>query len=100
MTALGELASIDALSGVASDTHEPFVQLRANGSVAGPTVLIGQLDPPTARELALNIFEAACAAEFDAALVTLMIRRLGDVPGADAQAASILADLRAHRGDA
>lgn len=104
MTTIGDLASIDALSGVSTDDHVPFVQLRASSieGQAAPAdaldvVLIGQLDPPAARVLALNILQAADAADSDAALCTLMLRRLGDDPTADTKVAAILTDLRAHR---
>jgi hypothetical protein len=106
MTAIYDLVSIDALSGVATDTIEPFVQLRANsgyeqgrsaGDNALDAVLIGQLDPGAARGLAMSILEAADAAEFDAMLYTLMLRRLGEDPNAEAKASAILADLRAER---
>jgi hypothetical protein len=106
MTAIYDLASIDALSGVDTDSNEPFVQLRANSSYeqgrssgdnALDAVLVGQLDPPAARDLAMSILEAADAAEFDAMLYTLMLRRLGEDPNAQAKASAILADLRAER---
>lgn len=104
MTALGDLVAIDAISGVATDTNEPFVQLRAS-SLAGAViervgmdvVLVGQLDPVAARGLAMGILEAADAAEFDAMLYALMKRRLGEDPDAEAKAAAVLADLRAER---
>lgn len=103
MTRIADLASVDALSGVATDSTEPFVQLRASSppteSAPGELeiVLVGQLDPPAARDLAMSILEAACAAEFDAMLYTLMLRRLGEDPNAQAKASAILADLRAER---
>lgn len=101
MTRIADLASVDALSGVATDTSEPFVQLRAISSCVlasdADVVLLGQLDPAAARDLAMSILEAACAAEFDAMLYTLMLHRLGEDPNAEAKAAAILADLRTER---
>ena len=102
MTAIYDLASIDALSGVATDTTEPFVQIRANSAAVAnegelDAVLLGQLDPVAARGLAMSILEAADAAEFDAMLYTLMLRRLGEDPNAEAKASAILADLRSER---
>lgn len=102
MTAIYDLASIDALSGVATDTIEPFVQLRANsGAVANEgeldVLLLGQLDPPAARDLAMSILEAADAAEFDSMLYTVICSRLRGDPEAESKAAAILVDLRSER---
>ena len=100
MTTIHDLVSIDALSGVATDTTAPFVQLRASsGANEGEldVLLIGQLDPGAARGLAMVILEAADAAEFDAMLYSLMLRRLGEDPNAEAKASAILADLRTER---
>lgn len=95
---IADLDSLTAYSGVAVDgDHHPFVQLRA---VSGAEiVLTGQLSPDEARGLAMNILEAACAADHDALLFGLMLERLGDRPAAEQQAAAILRDMRARRGD-
>jgi hypothetical protein len=101
MTRIADLASITAVSGVAADTSEAFVQLRAvSGCVIDgelDVVLLGQLDPSAARDLAMSILEAADAADFDAMLFALMLRRLNGDPAADAKASAILNDLRMER---
>lgn len=57
-------------SGVSARTGEPFMHLRWGDEA-------GQFTPTRAREHALAIIDAAAASEFDAALVKVLIEKLG-----------------------
>lgn len=94
MTTIHDLASIEVRSAVGVDDHKPFVHVRV---VSTDASVIGDVDPSTAIDLGLRFLEAATAAEFDAALFALMLRRLGNDPAAHLKAASILQDLREQR---
>jgi hypothetical protein len=72
-----QMRSDDALwmeSGVSSRTGEPFVHMRWGDQS-------GQLGASEAREHAMNMLEAASAAEFDAALIKGLTAPEPDGPG-------------------
>lgn len=89
---LGELASIEVESGLSDKTHAAFVVVRATG-VDG-SVLYGQIDPTTMREIAHNYLAAAEAAESDAAVFAELTETLELDP---AVAAAFIAALRNRR---
>ncbi len=58
-----DLADVSVEHMLGATTGRPLVKLRAES--AG-TVLLGQLDPEQAREIAAHLFEAAARAEYEA----------------------------------
>ena len=71
-----DLVHVETRSGV---NHEgrPFVTVTATGTAeSGGLIMVGQLDPETARTMALGYLESAEAAEHDAALFRVL-REIG-----------------------
>lgn len=73
-----ELASVEVVSGTAQDSptkYRGFVTIRA--IAADGSIMMGQLDPATLRQQALQFLEAAEAAEQDAIVFTMLTRDMG-----------------------
>lgn len=86
------LANVEVESGVAADGGHPFCTVRAVSEDGD--VLVGQLDVPTVRKMALDWLGAAEAAEADA----MILAELTETVGLDlASAGRFIASLRNRR---
>lgn len=91
---IGGLGLIESMSGV-NDALDGFCTIRAVGEVDGRTVsLIGQIDPTTVRELAMQFLESAEASESDSIVAKELIETVG-LPME--QSLMFIAALRARR---
>lgn len=68
MTAIHDLTGIET-EHLLGDTSGPLVKIRAQGT---GVVLVGQVAPEAAREIAAHLTEAAARAEYEADLWTAM----------------------------
>jgi hypothetical protein len=87
-----DLESIDVRSGV-NERGEPFLTVVA--MAAGGRMILGQLEPPEVRLMAMAWLEAAEAAEQDAAVLRC-VRKL-ELP--EELAGAVVAELRNSRAD-
>jgi hypothetical protein len=84
---LGAGETLEYESGVSMDSGEPFVRLMWGEEV-------GQMPPGEVRRMATNLVETAAAAEFDAALMDVLVERFDFDKG---QAVSVLILMREER---
>ena len=71
MTAIGDLAGIE-VEHLLGERYGPLVKIRCLSTGGAPVILLGQVDPAAAREIAGHLHEAAARAEYEADLLATM----------------------------
>lgn len=91
-----ELVNVEVISGTAEDgaQYRGFVTVRAVD--AAGSIMMGQLDPKTLRDMALQFLEVAEAAEQDAIVMTMMTRDFDLPPDTAAMFVHKMRDERAE----
>lgn len=92
MTGPKDFAALECESGVSIFDGLPFIRISAEASDG--TTIVGQVRPNVARDLALQLLEAAEASIADAVVRRLLVNTLGV---GDQQAAIVIGSLREIR---